>query len=126
MNNDRYGDIPEPETDISFVSSRRSSTDRLFPLYNNNNNHFLDSNPRLSYSSDIDGNNYSFESVPFGRRSMDICSDFSSFSQDSDGFSSASQGMVRHATNVHLFHHRPNNFMTQINLVSLNYYIKQS
>ncbi|KOM48624.1 hypothetical protein LR48_Vigan07g232800 [Vigna angularis] len=93
VNNDRYGDIPGPETDISFVSSRRSSTDRLFPLYNNSN-HYLESNPRLSYSSDIDGNNYSFESIPFGRRSMDICSDFSSFSQDSDGLpSSASQGM---------------------------------
>ncbi|XP_020224072.1 U-box domain-containing protein 52 isoform X2 [Cajanus cajan] len=95
--NDRsYAEISLPDTDISFVSSRRSSTDRLFPSLQSNNNHNSEtsmSNPRMSYSSDIDGNNYSFESVHFGRRSMDINSDFSSFSQESDGFSSTSQGM---------------------------------
>ncbi|XP_068471762.1 U-box domain-containing protein 35-like isoform X1 [Phaseolus vulgaris] len=96
VNNDRYGEISMPETDISFVSSRRSSTDRLFPSMHSNNNHSETgiSNPRLSYSSDIDGTNYSFESIHFGRRSMDISSDFSSFSQESEGLSSTtSQGM---------------------------------
>ncbi|KAG4931095.1 hypothetical protein JHK84_048087 [Glycine max] len=88
-----YGEISVPDSDISFVSSRRPSTDPLFPsLYNNNNNNHSEtgiSNPRLSYSSDTDGNNYSFESMHFGRRSMDISSDFSSFSQESEGLSSS-------------------------------------
>ncbi|KAL2318255.1 hypothetical protein Fmac_032131 [Flemingia macrophylla] len=93
--NDRsYAENSLPDTDISFVSSRRSSIDRLFPsLHSNNFSETSMSNPRMSYSSDIDGNNYSFESVQFGRRSMDISSDFSSFSQDSEGLSSASQGV---------------------------------
>ncbi|KAK7384859.1 hypothetical protein VNO78_30562 [Psophocarpus tetragonolobus] len=89
-----YTENSGQDSDISFVSSRRSSTDRLFPsLYNNNSDTGM-SIPRLSYSSDTDGNNYSFESMHFGRRSMDINSDFSSFSQDSEGLpASASQGM---------------------------------
>ncbi|KAK7320752.1 hypothetical protein VNO77_30519 [Canavalia gladiata] len=91
LNDKSYGDLSFPDTDISFVSTGRSSTDRLFPsLYNNSESAF--SNPRLSYSSDTDGN-YSFESMHLGRRSMDIGSDFSSFSHDSEGLSSASQGM---------------------------------
>lgn len=99
MTDKSYGEISVPDSDISFVSSRRSSTDRSFlSLYNNNNNNNSEtgmSNPRLSFSSDTDGNNYSFESMHFGRRSMDISSDFSSFSQESEGLSfSASQGMV--------------------------------
>ncbi|CAJ1972218.1 unnamed protein product [Sphenostylis stenocarpa] len=98
MNIDKsFGENSMPETDISFVSSRMSSTDRLFPslhnIYNNSNSETGMSNPRLSYSSDTDGNNYSFESVNFGRRSVDISSDFSSFSQESEGFSASSQGM---------------------------------
>ncbi|KAG4382680.1 hypothetical protein AAZX31_14G124000 [Glycine max] len=98
MTDKSYGEISVPDSDISFVSSRRSSTDRSFlSLYNNNNNNNSEtgmSNPRLSFSSDTDGNNYSFESMHFGRRSMDISSDFSSFSQESEGLSfSASQGM---------------------------------
>ena len=99
MTDKSYGEISVPDSDISFVSSRRSRTDRSFlSLYNNNNNNNSEtgmSNPRLSFSSDTDGNNYSFESMHFGRRSMDISSDFSSFSQESEGLSfSASQGMV--------------------------------
>jgi len=87
-----------PEGDISFVSSGgRPSTDRLFPsIYNNNHNSESSfSNPRLSYSSDTDGN-YSFESMNYGRRSMDIGTpDHSSFSLDSDGFSSSASNVVR-------------------------------
>lgn len=105
MNDRSYGEISLPDTDITFVSSGRSSTDRLFPsLHNNLETGF--SNPRLSYSSDTDGNyNYSFESIHYGRRSMDIGTPdhFSSFSHDSEGLSSSTpQTMVRdRATNVH-------------------------
>ncbi|XP_027189273.1 U-box domain-containing protein 52-like isoform X2 [Cicer arietinum] len=93
-----YGDLSMQDTDITFISSGRPSTDRLFPsMYNNNNNSESSfSNPRLSYSSDTDGNlSYSFESMHYGRRSIDIGTpDFSSFSHDSDGLSScASQNM---------------------------------
>ncbi|KAJ1425717.1 UspA [Sesbania bispinosa] len=88
-----YGELSLPDTDITFVSSGRSSTDRLFPSYGNHQLYHSEtgiSNPRLSYSSDTDGN-YSFESMHYGRKSMDIGSpDFSSFSHDSEGLSSAS------------------------------------
>ncbi|KAK7293689.1 hypothetical protein RJT34_16562 [Clitoria ternatea] len=94
MNEKSYGELSLADSDISFISSGRSSTDRLFPALNNNYSETAMSHPRLSYSSDTDGN-YSFESMHFGRRSMDIGSEFSSFSHDSDGGlpSSASQGM---------------------------------
>jgi len=98
--NDRsYGELSMPEGDISFVSSGgRPSTDRLFPsVYNHNYNSDQSSfsNPRLSYSSDTDGN-YSFESNNYGRRSIDIGTpDHSSFSFDSDGFSSSASNVVR-------------------------------
>ena len=96
MSDKSYAEISLPDTDISFVSSGRSSTDRmLFPsLYLGSDVGM--SNPRLSYSSDTDGN-YSFESMHYGRRSMDISSpEFSSFSHDSEGFSSStSQTTVR-------------------------------
>jgi hypothetical protein len=86
-----------PDSDISFVSSGRPSTDRLFPsVFNHNyNSESSFSNPRLSYSSDTDGN-YSFESINYGRRSIDIANpDFSSFSHDSDGLSSSASNVVR-------------------------------
>lgn len=87
-----------PDSDISFVSSGRPSTDRLFPsIFNQNyNSESSFSNPRMSYSSDTDGN-YSFESLNYGRRSVEFGTpDFSSFSHDSDGLSSsASQNVVR-------------------------------
>ena len=88
-----YGELHMPDSDISFVSSGRPSTDRLFlSPYNNSDSSF--SNPRLSYSSDADGN-YSFESINYGRRSIDHIGppDFSSFSHDSDDLSSASGNM---------------------------------
>ncbi|KAF1858748.1 hypothetical protein Lal_00044781 [Lupinus albus] len=87
---ERYVEISTPvDSDITFVSSGRSSIDKLFPtLTNNNTSESGFSNPRLSYSSDTDAN-YSFESLNFGRRSIDITSPDHSFS--SDGFSSSSQ-----------------------------------
>ncbi|CAL0333024.1 unnamed protein product [Lupinus luteus] len=87
---ERYVEIStSADSDITFVSSGRSSIDKLFPtLTNNNTSESCFSNPRLSYSSDTDAN-YSFESLNFGRRSIDITSPDHSFS--SDGFSSSSQ-----------------------------------
>ena len=93
-NDKSYGELHMPDSDISFVSSGRPSTDRLFPsLYNSSESGY--SNPRLSYSSDTDGN-YSFESINYGIRSIDHMGppDFSSFSHDSDGVSSATSGNV--------------------------------
>ncbi|GMG99269.1 hypothetical protein Nepgr_001109 [Nepenthes gracilis] len=63
-----YGEISMPETDISFVSSGRSSTDRLFPpLYDSME--FVQA-PLLSNGSEIDrissGSSYS------GKRSLDL------------------------------------------------------
>ncbi|CAI8605796.1 unnamed protein product [Vicia faba] len=95
-NDKSYGELHMPDSDISFVSSGRPSTDRLFPsIYNQNyNSESSFSNPRLSYSSDTDGN-YSFESMNYGRRSVDIGTpDFSSFSHDSDGLSSSASQNV--------------------------------
>ncbi|GAU15222.1 hypothetical protein TSUD_09600 [Trifolium subterraneum] len=94
-NDKSYGELPMPDSDISFVSSGRPSTDRLFPsIYNHNyNSESSFSNPRLSYSSDTDGN-YSFESINYGRRSIDIGTpDFSTFSHDSDGVSSSTSNV---------------------------------
>jgi len=93
-NGRHYGDTPNLDTDISFVSSGRRSTDRLIPSMN------LDtgiSNSRLSYSSDIDAN-FSFESAPFPRKSVEMSSplELSSFSFESDKqSSSSSQTAVR-------------------------------
>ncbi|KAI4316194.1 hypothetical protein L6164_024197 [Bauhinia variegata] len=100
-NGKSYGELSLPDTDISFVSSGRPSTDRLFPsLYDNSDSGF--SNPRISYSADMDGN-YSFEAMQYarksvdGRRSLDISSpsEFSSISQESDrlSFSTSSQAV---------------------------------
>lgn len=95
-----------PDSDISFVSSGRPSTDRMFhSIYNQNyNSESSFSNPRISsYSSDTDGN-YSFESMNYGRRSVDIGTpDFSSFSLDSDGLSSSASQNVVNTTNMCTF-----------------------
>ncbi|PON76440.1 Phosphorylase kinase, gamma catalytic subunit [Parasponia andersonii] len=96
-----YGELPAlPDSDISFVSSSgrpssggRPSVDRMYPLLYDN----LDSGrttPRMSNSTDMDLN-HSFESLRYGRRSVDTGtpSEFSSFSQDSDILSSSSPAM---------------------------------
>ncbi|KAJ8526622.1 hypothetical protein K7X08_029099 [Anisodus acutangulus] len=62
-------EISQPDTDISFVSSGRPSIDNMFPSFADN----YDSGatpPRLSGFSDFEGQN--FESMPMGRRSLDI------------------------------------------------------
>ncbi|GAV63651.1 Pkinase domain-containing protein/Usp domain-containing protein [Cephalotus follicularis] len=95
LNGKSYGEIPLPDTDISFVSSGRPSIDRIFPsLYDN-----IDSgrNPqRLSNISDLDEMG-SFESMHFGRRSVDTSSppppEFSSVSMESGRLSTGSQPM---------------------------------
>lgn len=93
-NGRQYGDTPNLDTDISFVSSGRRSTERLIPSLN------LDtgiSNSRLSYSSDTDAN-FSFESASYRRKSTEMGSplELSSFSFESDKQSScSSQTAVR-------------------------------
>ncbi|KAI3986392.1 hypothetical protein MKX01_002237 [Papaver californicum] len=86
-----YGEISNPDTDISYVSSGRPSTDRMFPsLYDNFDP--VRTPPRLSNSSEIDGRR-SFESLRMGGpRSVDLqsSSDFSMVSQDSKVSSSSS------------------------------------
>ncbi|KAK7352810.1 hypothetical protein VNO80_18239 [Phaseolus coccineus] len=85
-NGRHYGDTPNSDMDISFVSSGRKSTDRLIPPLN------LDTGisiPRLSYSSDTDAS-LSFESIHNGRKSTELNSpnEFTSFSFESDKQSS--------------------------------------
>ncbi|KAI3981989.1 hypothetical protein MKX01_018895 [Papaver californicum] len=86
-----YGEISNPDTDISYVSSGRPSTDRMFPsLYDNFDP--VRTPPRLSNSSEFDGRR-SFESLRMGGpRSIDLqsSSDFSMVSQDSKVSSSSS------------------------------------
>ena len=88
--NGRAYDISPPDTDISFVSSRRSGD--VFPTSMD----FLDgpTPPRLSGFSDVDYQG--FDSWNLGRKSVDVLSpiDFSSASPEHDkGF--APQNMVR-------------------------------
>ncbi|XP_020204948.1 U-box domain-containing protein 52-like [Cajanus cajan] len=89
----QYGDTAKPDTDISFVSSGRPSTERLFPsLYNSDTGI---PNPRLSYSSESDLN-FSFESMQYGRKSMEISTppEFSSLSFESERHSSSTSQAV--------------------------------
>ncbi|EEF44126.1 U-box domain-containing protein 35 [Ricinus communis] len=95
LNGKSYGELSIPDTDISFVSSGRPSIDRMFPAFYD----VLEMgarNQRLSNVSDIDSIQ-SFESMQFGRRSIDINigspPEFSSMSYDSDRLSTASQPM---------------------------------
>ncbi|XP_060208017.1 U-box domain-containing protein 52-like [Lycium barbarum] len=75
-------EISQPDTDISFVSSGRPSIDNMFPSFADN----YDSGatpPRLSGFSDFEGQN--FESIPMGRRSLDIMpSELSYLSMEGD------------------------------------------
>lgn len=97
MNDKSYAEMSWSDTDITFVSSERSSIDRMIPsLYLGSDAGM--SNPRLSYGSDIniDGN-YSFESVHHPRMSMDSLADspeFSYVSHDTDGVLSSSHATV--------------------------------
>ncbi|WJZ85024.1 hypothetical protein VitviT2T_004593 [Vitis vinifera] len=86
-----YGEISLPDSDISFVSSGRPSTDRMFPPFYDSNIDIIRSNPRLSNSSDMD--NQTFESSQMGRKSMEIGSppEFLAISQENDRTSWSSQ-----------------------------------
>ncbi|XP_044471959.1 U-box domain-containing protein 35-like [Mangifera indica] len=91
-NGKSYGELPQPESDISFVSSGRPSIDRIFPAIYDGYSTGGRTPPRLSNYSDMDSNQ-SVESIHIGRRSLDCnsLSDFSSVSQDYERLSSASQ-----------------------------------
>ncbi|KAL9819453.1 putative protein kinase RLK-Pelle-RLCK-IXb family [Arabidopsis thaliana] len=86
-----YGELSIPDSEISFNSSGRPSIERNSPsLYDNSDPNRTP--PRLSNFSDVDYG--SFESMTFGRRSMDLSSPtaFSTGSFENERFSSASQG----------------------------------
>ncbi|CAK9312911.1 unnamed protein product [Citrullus colocynthis] len=87
------GEVSQPDTDISFVSSGRPSVDRLFPTVYDN----LDTGrvpPRLSSGNDTDIYN-SFESQQFGRKSLDVNypPEFLSVFSEGDRLSTSSQSM---------------------------------
>ncbi|VVB10884.1 unnamed protein product [Arabis nemorensis] len=91
LNGRSYGELSIPDSDISFLSSGRPSTERnSLSLYDNSDPNRTP--PRLSNFSDTDFG--SFESMTYGRRSMDISSPtaFSTGSFENERFSSASQG----------------------------------
>uniref|UniRef100_A0A5B6Z2D4 RING-type E3 ubiquitin transferase n=1 Tax=Davidia involucrata TaxID=16924 RepID=A0A5B6Z2D4_DAVIN len=85
-----YGELSPPDTDISFVSSGRPSSDQMFPSFYDSFE--MGRTHRLSSCSEPD--NHSFESLHLGRNSVDMISppDFSLISHDSDK-SSSSQTM---------------------------------
>lgn len=69
-----YGELPLPDSDISFVGSDRQSVDNLFPIFD----HDISSvNSRIS----LDLDNQGFDSYPLARRSVDVYTDmpYSSF-----------------------------------------------
>ncbi|KAJ6373436.1 hypothetical protein OIU76_027722 [Salix suchowensis] len=92
LNGKSYGELSVPDSDISFVSSGRASIDNIFPPFYDN----IETSrtpPRLSNISDLDSN-YSFESLHYGRRSMDqggFSPELSSFSHESDQLPSAAE-----------------------------------
>lgn len=91
------------DSDISFISTGRASIDRMLPPLCNNSEAGM-SNPRLSSSSEPDGN-YSFESIYQGKMSSDfsIPPEFTSLSFDSERLSSSSsQAVVRKHSIAHL------------------------
>jgi len=95
LNGKSYGDIPLPDTDISFVSSGRPSIDRMFPSFYDNLDISSHTPPRMSYSSDIDINQ-SFDSMQFGRNSFDFNGsppEFSSTLSDGERQSTSSPAM---------------------------------
>lgn len=87
-----------PDTDISFVSSGRTSVDRLFPSFYENLESGL-TTPRLSTSSDYDFGN--FGSSLSGNKQLDMLhSQFDHYSSSSSesgklSSSSSSQNIVR-------------------------------
>ncbi|XP_058785086.1 U-box domain-containing protein 52-like isoform X2 [Vicia villosa] len=86
-NTKQYLENSKADGDISFVSSGRSSTDRMLPpLYNSS-----ETGSRISFSSDQDLN-YSFESMFQGRKSIDSTNlaEFSSLMFDNERLSSSS------------------------------------
>ncbi|CAK9140593.1 unnamed protein product [Ilex paraguariensis] len=85
-------ELSQPDADISFVSSGRPSTDRMFPSFDES----FEMGPTSQLSSFSDIDNKSFESLHLGRRSVDMrTSPESSYvSLDSDR-SITSQAMVR-------------------------------
>ncbi|KAF7849129.1 hypothetical protein BT93_L1214 [Corymbia citriodora subsp. variegata] len=67
-----YGEVGTPDTDISFVSSGRSSIDRMFPsFYDNMDGGY---SPRLSDTSNIE-HRQSFDATPLAQRWVDGSTD---------------------------------------------------
>ncbi|XP_027190554.1 U-box domain-containing protein 52-like isoform X2 [Cicer arietinum] len=93
-NGKQYMESSMTDSDISFISTGRASIDRMLPPLCNNSEAGM-SNPRLSSSSEPDGN-YSFESIYQGKMSSDfsIPPEFTSLSFDSERLSSSSSQAV--------------------------------
>ncbi|KAJ1420112.1 UspA [Sesbania bispinosa] len=89
-----YGETPKLDSDISFVSTGRTSSADLYHSIHSNPDTGM-STPPLSFSSEIDGN-YSFDSIHHARRSTDINSpaEFASFSFDSERLSTSTSQAV--------------------------------
>ncbi|KAI5659192.1 hypothetical protein M9H77_27985 [Catharanthus roseus] len=89
-----YGELSLPDTDISFVSSGRPSTERSFPISSDNQD--LMFAPRLSTSSETE-NRFSFGSPFSGSRTSDANNSFGMFSASSQesgtSWSSSAQSM---------------------------------
>ncbi|KAL2553878.1 Protein kinase protein with adenine nucleotide alpha hydrolase-like domain [Forsythia ovata] len=95
VSNRSFSDVSVPDSDISFVSSGRPSTDHTITSFDSQETNIV---PRLSNSSDTDGR-LSFGSPFSGSRSSDANSSFGVFSSssvESGNFSwSGSQNLVR-------------------------------
>ncbi|CAK8568758.1 unnamed protein product [Lathyrus sativus] len=90
-NTKQYMENSKADGDISFLSSGRSSTERMLPpLYNSS-----ETGTRMSFSSDQDLN-YSFESMFQGRKSIDstIPAEFTSLMFENESLSSSSSQAV--------------------------------
>nr|GMD88622.1 U-box domain-containing protein 35-like isoform X1 [Ipomoea batatas] len=94
FSNRSYGELSMPESDISFVSSGRPSTERLFPMLSDSQE--MNYPCRLSNGSDTESR-LSFGSVFSGSRASDVNNALnmvSPFSQETGGsWSSSSQNL---------------------------------
>ncbi|XP_019174176.1 PREDICTED: U-box domain-containing protein 35-like isoform X2 [Ipomoea nil] len=94
FSNKSYGELSMPESDISFVSSGRPSTERLFPMLSDSQE--MSYPGRLSNGSDTESR-LSFGSVFSGSRASDVNNPpnlISPFSQENGGsWSSSSQNL---------------------------------
>ncbi|XP_068638498.1 U-box domain-containing protein 52-like [Aristolochia californica] len=85
-----YGELSLPDTDVSFGSSGRPSSERMYPssLYD----HVESTRPARISNADYGMDNRSFESI-HGQRGIDLVDHHSTYSHESDKTSWSSQSM---------------------------------